>query len=154
MLRVFTQGLHPNFLTTILSPSLQGYLPAVWFILAEGQVQSLTEVSDPRVRILGETLELQGRSKWSLSRCGELSISLINLEESLCLLFTSERFSGCHGVLGPCLVIWNEWSSDVTEFWLSYAALGVVGSWLSYFYLSKRHLLLFSVHSLTQARLD
>ena len=55
MLRVFTQGLHPKFLTTILSPSLQGYLP-VSFILAEGQVQSLTEVSDSKVKILGEIL--------------------------------------------------------------------------------------------------
>jgi hypothetical protein len=35
--------------------------------------------------------------------------------------------------------VWLSWVSDVTEFWLSGAALGVMGSWLSYFYISKRH---------------
>jgi hypothetical protein len=75
MLRVFTQGLHPKFLTTVLSPSLQGYLPAVSFILAEGQVLTLVEVFDSRVRILREILQFQGRSRWHLSRYAKQSIS-------------------------------------------------------------------------------
>ena len=37
--------------------------------LAEGQNQSLTEVSDSRVRILGETVQPQGRSRCRLSMC-------------------------------------------------------------------------------------
>lgn len=74
MRRVFTQGLHPKFLTTVLSPSLQGYLP-VSFILAEGQVQTLVEVFDSRVRILREILQFQGRSRRHLSRYAKQSIS-------------------------------------------------------------------------------
>lgn len=45
MLSVTTQGSHSEFLTTVLSLSPQGCSP-VRPITAEGQVRSLTEVSD------------------------------------------------------------------------------------------------------------
>lgn len=97
MLRVIAQGSHSKFLTTVLSLSPQGYSP-MWHIWAEGQVHTLIEVSDLRVRILGETLQLQDRSRWHLSRCAEhCSWSLLIRPVSVMR----------H--LGLCLVIWNEW---------------------------------------------
>ena len=65
-------------LSLVLSLFSQGS-SAACCILAEGQVQSLTEVSDSRVRILRETLQLQSRSRWCLSRCAEQSETLLCL---------------------------------------------------------------------------
>jgi hypothetical protein len=90
MLRVITQCSHSEFLTVVL--------PKAAFLLAEGQVQSLTVVPDLRVKILGETLQPQGRSRWHLSKCAEQSIAF-----GLSYIMSS----GQHGVLGLCLVTLN-----------------------------------------------
>lgn len=68
MLRVITR-------TTVLSLSPQGY-SLVRHIVAQDQIRSLTEVCDSRVRILGETLQVQARSKGHLCSCAEQSIVL------------------------------------------------------------------------------
>ena len=78
MLRVFTQGSHPKFPTMVLSLSPQGCSP-VGQVLAEGQVLSLMEVSDSRDRMLGETLQAQGRSRWHLSRCAQQQSVAVDL---------------------------------------------------------------------------
>lgn len=68
-------------------------------ILAEGQIQSLTEISNSRVSILDEILQLQSRSRWHLSRCAgrESSLSLL----IYCSLGILEFYD--------CLVILSEW---------------------------------------------
>lgn len=63
--------------------------------------------------ILGETLQLQGRSWW-YPDVQSRALFLV----SFCILS-----SGCHGVLGLCLVV----VSNDTEFWLSGTAFGVAG---------------------------
>ena len=91
MLRVITQCSHSEFLIVVL--------PKAAFLLAEGQVQSLTVVPDLRVKILGETLQPQGRSRWHLSKYAEQSIAFG---------FSYIMSSGHHGVLGLCLVTLNK----------------------------------------------
>lgn len=108
MPRLIILGSHSKFLTTVLSLSPQGCSPAQR-ISAEGQVQSLTEVSDLRVGIQGVTLQLQGRSRRCLSRCAEQNTAL-----GLCLY----TVQGCHEVLGLSL--------DVPGFWLPGVASDVV----------------------------
>jgi hypothetical protein len=68
MLRVITH-------TTVLKPSPQVY-SLVRHIVAQDQIQSVTEVSHLRVRVLEETLQPQVRSKWHLCRCAGQSIVL------------------------------------------------------------------------------
>lgn len=64
MLRVIT------FLTTIFTLSSHG-CSGESHILAEGQAQHLTEVSDSRARILKETLQPHDRCRCHLLRCAE-----------------------------------------------------------------------------------
>lgn len=80
MLRIITQYSHPKFLTTVCLAYL--YPKAAQRChLAEGQIQSLIEVSDTRVRILGET-QSQGRSRWveSLQMCIVLGLCVYTVQ--------------------------------------------------------------------------
>lgn len=69
--------------------------------------------------VLGETLQLEGRSRWGLSRCAEKM---------------------CHGILDR--TVSGTVLCDVTEFWLS----GAVGTLTKlFFYMSKGHVFLHSL---------
>lgn len=81
-----------KFLTMVLNQGCS----SMWHISPEGQVLSLTEVFPLRVRMLGQTLQSQGKSRWCLSRCMELNIALRSF------FYTG---NGHHGVLRLCLVI-------------------------------------------------
>ena len=84
-------------------------------ILAEGQAQSLTVVKseDLRVSILGGDSPAAGKNQGDI--CPD-----VQKEPLLSAYILS---SGRHGVLGLCLMV----LSEVTGFWLSDTALGVVG---------------------------
>lgn len=84
----------------------------MWHSLAEGQIQSVREVSGSRVGIPGR---LSGR------RAGQGGASP-DVQSRAMLLVSAYILSS--GVLRLCLVIL---SAHVTRFWLSGTALGVVG---------------------------
>lgn len=114
MPRVIILGSHSKFLTTVLSLSLQGCSP-VQRISAEGEVQSLTEVSDLRVGIQGCL---------SSFRADQGSIFPDVQSRTQLLVSAYMLSSGCHEVLGLCVVVTG---SDVNGFWLpGVASDGVV----------------------------
>jgi hypothetical protein len=99
MLRAITQSSHSRFLPVVLSLFPQGCPPVLHF-LAEGQVQSLAEVSDLRVRILEKTLYSHGADQGGI--CLDVQ------SRALLLVFAWVLSSGHHGVLGLCLGILSE----------------------------------------------
>lgn len=114
MLTVITQGSHPEF----LSP--QGCSP-VWNILAEGLVQSLTEVSDLRSRsCVGESSCKADQG--GVSGCAYHSIAL-----GLCLYTVQWASWGSRTVFG-----YLEWVMSLDS-----GFQAQWGSWLSYFCMSK-----------------
>ena len=87
--------------------------------LSQKYGSSLIVVSGSRVRILGKTLQLQGRPRWHLS---SVSSSPEDAQNTALLLVSAYILSSGHcGVLVLCLVI----LSDVIRFWLLGAILGV-----------------------------
>lgn len=75
MLRVITRCLYFQILTAVPCLSPQGS-SHVCHILAEGQVQSLTEVFEGLNPGADSPASGQGRAGWRLSRCAEKNIAL------------------------------------------------------------------------------
>lgn len=132
MLRVSTQDSHFIFLTVVISLSPQSCSP-VQCVLADGQLRSLTDISDVRVRTLRRL-----SSHWADQ--GSMSPDVQN--RALILVSAYLLPSRHHRVLGLRLVILG----DVIEFWLSGAASDVVRIQSC---VSKRHVFIMFITSST-----